>query len=279
MLLNTREYHKPTTVKDALSLLARPGIFTVPLYSSAALIASPLASKVEAVVDLEALGLDKIERKGNAIHLGSTVTLQRLVDELGEIGGGILAQGAKREAPWNMRTKLTVGSTVVFGEWFSPLLTVLLAMDAAVIFNGGSDAVPLNDVLAREDAAPNAPRLITTLVLPNVDAKGKYAYHQVGRTPADAPIVCAVAYVRIENDTMAEVRLALGGVSDHPLRMPQVEAALKGAEPSHSAITEALTPAVPDAVTREDFLGSLEYRREMAVVMARRALTEAAGLP
>ena len=65
MLLNLREYHRPAEAGEqdglaqALDLLARPQIRTVPLAGGNGLIASGDPT-IEAVVDLQALGLTEI---------------------------------------------------------------------------------------------------------------------------------------------------------------------------------------------------------------------------
>ena len=70
MLLNLREYYRPTETGEtdglalALELLARPNIRTVPLAGGDTLIGSGDPA-IEAVVDLQALGLTEISLAPN----------------------------------------------------------------------------------------------------------------------------------------------------------------------------------------------------------------------
>ena len=97
----------------------------------------------------------------------------------------------------------------------------------------------------------------------------------MGRTPRDRPIVCAAAYLRLEGKVCQEVRLALGGVGDRPLRASLAERHLVGKEPSAERLEEAATLAAKPLDPPGDFRGSGEYRRAMAEVLARRALMAA----
>ena len=94
----------------------------------------------------------------------------------------------------------------------------------------------------------------------------------VARTPADEPIVVAVAAVEMDGDAVRQARVALAGVWPEPVRLAQAPARLVG-----GPLDEERIWAVAEAVEKEvapegDFLGSEEYRRAMAGVLTRRAL-------
>ncbi len=88
--------------------------------------------------------------------------------------------------------------------------------------------------------------LLNEIRIPIVPLSGGHA--RIARTPMDRPIVAAVAVA-----AEGVERVVLCGVADRPI--------LDG---------EALNPI-------SDFKGSAEYRREMATVVRRRALSEAKG--
>ena len=75
------EYHRPTTLEEALSLLQRADPLTLPLGGGTVLTqASP---QPVAAVDLQALGLDQIQPRGNVVELGAALTLQALIEAAG----------------------------------------------------------------------------------------------------------------------------------------------------------------------------------------------------
>ena len=95
--------------------------------------------------------------------------------------------------------------------------------------------------------------------------------------PKDKPIVCAAAQVVLEQGRCRDVRLALGGVAERPVCMPRAMQRLRGSELATSSLDEAAAQAASSLSPRGDFRGSGEYRQEMAAVLARRALSQAAS--
>jgi CO/xanthine dehydrogenase FAD-binding subunit len=72
------EYHRPETMEQAKKLLSRSKPLTIPL-GGGTLVSHPSQDPV-AVVDLQALGLDKINNDESIIKIGAMVRLQSLVE-------------------------------------------------------------------------------------------------------------------------------------------------------------------------------------------------------
>ena len=66
------------------------------------------------------------------------------------------------------------------------------------------------------------------------------------------------------------MRIGLGGAGPLPMRAARVEQALEGQSLDRASIEKAATAA--DLDPPSDFLGSREYRREMAAVLLERAV-------
>src|SRR5215831_20257936 len=79
MLLNLLEYHWAEDIDDALLLLARTDIKTVPLAGGTYLLGLQNDS-IQAVVDLRDLGLAYITEDARGIHIGAMTTLQSMAD-------------------------------------------------------------------------------------------------------------------------------------------------------------------------------------------------------
>jgi CO/xanthine dehydrogenase FAD-binding subunit len=128
----------------------------------------------------------------------------------------------------------------------SELLAGFLAFGATVTVARAADteSIPLGDLLADRSRLDSG--IITSVT---VDAGGDATAERTGRTPADRPIVMAVAR-RGEDGSL---RLALTGVGDTPTLVEM----------------DALDDLQPPA----DFRGSTEYRQELAGVLARRVMT------
>ncbi|MFZ5880925.1 MAG: FAD binding domain-containing protein [Chloroflexota bacterium] len=236
-------YHRPQTLEEALTLLAQPN--TLPL-GGGTLLSHPQSAPVS-VVDLQALGLNTITRKGNDLEIGATVTLQQLLES--EHCPEALKTAIKLEAPLNLRNSATLAGTLVAGDGRSPVAACLLALDAKITVYGPSSTVSVGEFL------PLRPQgLITLITLP---AQAKFAFEYTSRTPADKPIVSAA----LAQWPSGRARLVIGGFGKSPsLAMDGTEA---------DGVDSAARNACHEAA--DDF-ASAEYRMDVAATLAKRCL-------
>lgn len=235
-----RGYQRPGSLDEALLLLSWPG--TVVLGGGTRLAADPAPGPVQ-VVDLQALGLGRIEPlSGGRLRIGATATLQRIADSAAV--PAVVREAARRERPSTLRAQATLGGCVAAREADSELLAALLVYDAVLSIAGGPARLALAEFLASRP--PPGAWIITGLT---VQTPGTASAARAGRTPADRPIVAAVARAGADGRR----RLALAGVAAAPVLVPGL-AAIAGLDPPG------------------DFRGSGEYRRAVAAVLAARVL-------
>jgi len=249
-------YHRPRTLEEALTLLSRPSPRTMPL-GGGTLLSHEKTDSVE-VVDLQALGLDKIAERGKSLEIGATTTLQSLVEHGGTKAA--MHTALKLEAPLNLRNAATVAGTIVSCDGRSTLVTALLALDAklTVLYPApqGSEPVAKEESLAIGDFLPLRPAgLITRIAVPG---QALLAFEYVSRTRSDKPIVCVAAAQWPSGRT----RLAVGGWGAAP------RLAMDGTE--SEGIQEAARNACHDAA---DQWGSAAYRMDVAATLAERCLS------
>ena len=247
MLLNLRQYARPADddtqdgLAAALQLLSRPDVRTVPLAGGDSLIGSGDPA-IEAVVDLQALGLTEIslDPKLGALSAQAMVTRAQLAELKASAASagahaskasplGIIAAGARRWGGNVQRNRATLGGALATAASDDPLVVALLVSDARVLLcsNTGYQTVPLVEFIPDRAALLAAPALITDVVVPLPPGRlTGYALADVARTPADAPIVVAGAMICVAYGRCTHVRLALGGVGPHPVCLPDVEALL-----------------------------------------------------
>ncbi len=296
LLLNLREYHRPADAEGndglnrALELLSRPAIRTVPLAGGDTLLGSGDPA-IEAVVDLQALGLTDIslDPKLGALSAQGMVTRAQLADLKAPVAAagahspkasplGIIAAGAGRLGGSVQRNRATLGGALAGSAPDDPLLVALLACDARILLctNSGYRTIPLADFIPDRGRLLAEPALITDVVVPLPPGRlTGYALTDVARTPADAPIVVAGAAIGVAYGNCTYARLALGGVADQPIRLPEVEALLVDQKLTPELIAAAAARASELAQPTGDFRGSAEYRKAMAGVLAERALSQA----
>lgn len=267
MLYNLREYHRPRDVEEALELLRRTDIRTVPLAGGTELVGQRNPG-IEAVVDLSELGFDRILAENGTLRIGATVRLQTLAEELGGVFGGLLAETAHRMAGWHVRNAATVGGTLAGGKLHSPLSVALAALGAEVVITGQEEVLLWPDL---PEGGMDG-QLITDVIITVYESEIGTAYEQVGRTPADQPIVSAAAAVRQVESGMLTARVVVGGLLADELQM--LDLGIKQSDLDIDPV-DGIAADADDAALISDYLGSADYRRAVAPVMARRALTAA----
>jgi CO/xanthine dehydrogenase FAD-binding subunit len=250
------EYHRPTTIEEALELLVRQSQTTLPL-GGGTVLNRPSPVPV-AVVDLQALGLDGLQASGQSLLIGAAVTLDHLAEQPGLLPA--LVKALDLELNYNLRQVATVAGALVAADGRSGFAAALLALDAELelrAYPGGAfpeqekigvgDLLPLRERLLRG-------RLITQIKIPlNV----RLSYELVARTPADLPIVCAA----LAQWPSGRTRLVVGGFGAAPrLAMDGPEAS--GVEAAARAVCEGA----------EDEWASAGYRMSAAGTLARRCL-------
>ena len=242
-------YHRPQTLDEALTLLTQPN--TVPL-GGGTLLSQPTTDPVQ-VVDLQLLGLNSLNKKGNDLEIGATTTLQSLLEN--DNCSETLKTAIKLEAPINIRNSATVAGTLVASDGRSPFATALLSLDAKLeqaISN--NSRVEYRTSKIGEFLPLRSVNLITKIIIP---LNTKFAFEFVSRTPADKPIICAA----LTQWGSGRTRLTLGGYGKSPML------AMDGTE------AEGLETAAKNAYHEaNDEWASAEYRMDVAVVLAKRCL-------
>jgi CO/xanthine dehydrogenase FAD-binding subunit len=254
------EYHRPSTIEDVMTLLARTDPPTIPLGGGTAL--NRFSTRPVAVVDLQSVGLNTVQRQGNTLEMGAMLTLQNLADtleyeKLENLTG--LKQAIAHEATYNLRQVGTVAGTLVMAGGRSPFATAMLALDASLKLQPGDEQTGLGDLLPLR-LGRLSHRLITMVTIP---LNARLAYEYVARSPADLPIVCVAVTVWPSGRT----RLALGGFGSSPVL------AFDGTEAA--GVDIAARAAYSQA---GDEWASSEYRQEVAGVLARRCADQLAEI-
>jgi CO/xanthine dehydrogenase FAD-binding subunit len=243
------EYHRPSTIPEALSLLSRDEPKTVPM-GGGTVLNRPSPDQV-AVVDLQALHLDNLEFKKNQLITGATVTLQQLLES--PYLPPALYKAIRHEATYNMRHAATLAGIIFSSDGKSPLATVLLALDTEMEYLDQDSIVgriSLGDFFARRKIINEMLLIISIRFSLNLSL----AYEYVSRTPSDVPIVC-VALARWQS---GRIRVALGGTGTTPVL------ACDGIEKDGVPIA-----AENGYYLTEDQRVSSRYRREMAILSRR----------
>ena len=119
--------------------------------------------------------------------------------------------------------------------------------------------------------------ILTSLTLPALDGYG-YAYRKFNRRREDWAMVAVSALVRANDGVCEDVRIGLTNMGSTPLRARAAEEALRGQPLDPERISAAAEQAPEGTEPPGDLNATPDYKRHLARVFCRRALSEAAGL-
>jgi aerobic carbon-monoxide dehydrogenase medium subunit len=279
------EYRTPKTLKEVQQDLKQFG-------SDAKLIAGGTA--------LVIMMKQRLVRPSCLVSLRSVRALNGIAEKNGgiAIGGGtthravegsplvkrrlpVLAETYHHVATVRVRNMATVGGGLAHADPNQDPPPTLIALGASVkaASADGSRTIPLEEFFTDYYETVLKPEeIITELYVPRLPANSGAAYLKfLPRTADDYATVSAAAVVTLDKSkkNFAEVRIALGSVGTTPIRARAAEAVLRGQPVKAEALAEAGEKAKQAVDPISDFRGSAAYKKEMAGVFVRRALTKA----
>jgi carbon-monoxide dehydrogenase medium subunit len=272
MLPQQTEFYKPTTVREAVTLLRSRRVPAVPLAGGTSLLTGGLAGV--AFVDLSGLGLDYVHVRADGIRIGAMTTLQTVATApaLAGVGDGLLATAAHDSATRSVRNAATVGGSLFARGPSTDIVVALLALDAIAVTDAGA-TIAVEELLATS-RLPRRGKLVTEVRIPSVPPGWGSALCRVARLPSDQAIVNVAALVHSEHGVCSDIRLAAGGVGRWPVRLHAAERALAGTRLADADIERAVSTQRKSLRPPNDVRGSAEYRRAMVGVLVRRAIRQ-----
>jgi aerobic carbon-monoxide dehydrogenase medium subunit len=274
------DYVRPGSVDEALSALREGGEDAKLLaggHSLLPLMKLRLAAPT-LLVDLGGVpGLSGIERANGGWKIGAMTPHAAMARESGL---GLAAHVAHTIADPQVRHRGTIGGSLAHGDPASDQLAILLAYEGSVVVRGASGereiaaADLFQDYLTTSIAEDE---VLTEVRLPALEGYG-FGYHKFNRRQEDWAMVAASALVKKAADgTCEDVRIGLTHMSSVPLRATAAEQALRGRPLDANAIAAAAEQAAEGTEPPADLNASADYKRHLARVLTKRALTDAAA--
>jgi carbon-monoxide dehydrogenase medium subunit len=275
------DYVAPESLEEAIQALAEGGEDAKLLaggHSLLPLMKLRLAAP-SLLVDLRRVpGLGGVERANGGWRVGA-LARHRELEFTSELG--LVARAAGTIADPQVRNRGTIGGSLAHGDPASDLPAVMLVCEASVSVRGPSGE---RDIAVAElfqdymETALEPTEVIVSVDIPSLDGWG-FGYEKFNRRSEDWAMVAVSAMVRRGSDGSCEdVRVGLTNMGSVPLRARAVEDALRGQSLSAESVERAAAEAAEGTEPPSDLNASSEYKRHLARVLCRRALSEAAGL-
>jgi xanthine dehydrogenase small subunit len=222
--------------------------------------------------------LRRIERQDDRIRVGAGVTIARLRAAVAESHPS-LAELLRRYGSEQVRGAATIGGNIANGSPIGDGPPALIAMGATLHLRRGAERreLPLEDFFLAYGKQDRAPGEFVEAVSFPAAAPALRCYKISKRFDQDISALCGCFNLRIENGTVADARIAFGGMAATPKRARAVEAALLG-RPWTRATAEAALPAfAQDFAPIDDMRASAGYRLEVARNLLLRYVRDLAG--
>jgi carbon-monoxide dehydrogenase medium subunit len=263
-------YARPESLESALALLAEHGEDATVLAGGHSLlpVMKLRLAAPEVVIDIGRLPeLRYIRLDGDEVAIGAGTRHRDL--EASDVLGAeapLLAAVARTVGDPQVRHRGTIGGSLAHADPASDLPAAVLTLGGTVVLRGprGERQVPATGFYTGMFSTVKEPdELIVEIRVPRTGSSG-WAYEKFTRRANDWAIV-GVAVV--------DGRVGLVNMGASPLRASTTEAALADG----ASIEEAAALADQGTDPTSDLAATAEYRRHLARVLTRRALTTAAG--
>jgi aerobic carbon-monoxide dehydrogenase medium subunit len=283
MIPSAFDYHAPASIPEAIALLSRFGESAKVISGGQSLL--PLLKlrlgTAEHLVDIGRIaGLEYVREEGGFLRIGGRTresVLER--SEIVQTRFPILLDTARVIADPLVRNRATVGGNLAHGDPANDHPATMLALRATVVAQGpnGERTIPIDRFFTGLFAtALAADEILTEIRIPVPPNRSGGAYMKLERKVGDYATAAAAAQVTLDGaGNFSQVGLALTNAGPAPARASAAEAVLLGKRADDDHIADAARRAAEAASPTADRRGSVEYKREMARVLATRALKKA----
>jgi CO/xanthine dehydrogenase FAD-binding subunit len=271
------EYHRPTTLKDALRLgESIPG-------------ARFIAGGTDVMVRM---------REGK-VHASALVSLSRVAELQGiesgpplVIGGGVrvsdlqvsadvarllpvLVQATRQLGSVQIRNSATVGGNLCNASPCADLAPPLLVHEARVRLEsaGGVRELPLEDFFVGPRTSILEPgEILRAIVVDRAPADARAVFLKKGRVQMDIALGSVAVLLQTDGRRCVRARVAAGSLGPRPMRLREVERALEGAMLEDATIARAREAASAEVKPISDVRASADYRRHLAGALLERGV-------
>jgi carbon-monoxide dehydrogenase medium subunit len=277
-------YHRPTSLSDAVKLLADLGDDARPLaggHSLVPMMKLRLATPAH-LVDLRGIvDLKGIRRDSDTIVIGAMTTQHDLLAS-GEIRQSlpILQEAAALIADPQVRYRGTIGGNVANGDPGNDMPALMMVLGASFRLSGpGGD----RELAASEFyqgayfTALEPGEILTSICIPVPPAGHGYAYEKLKRKVGDYATAAAAVVLTMAGAKVATCAIGLTNLHETPLLATDAANAVIGTSLDTATLKQAATAAEAIMAPASDARGPVEYRKHVGGIMVMRALQRAAG--
>lgn len=277
------DYHRATSVDDALTLLAEHADTAKLLAGGHSLlpVMKLRLAQPELLIDIN--GIDElrgISADSDQVTIGALVTHHELATNP-EIAKAVplLAEMANVVGDQQVRNLGTIGGALAHADPAADYPAGMLALDATIVATSanGERMIPIDEFFQGFLTTALSPgELLTSIRIPVPGDQIGVAYEKL-TNPASgyATVGIAVALSTDNAGAIASIRIGVTGTGASAYRPTSVEDALRGTPGDEDTFKQAATSATEGIDILEDKHASADYRARVTHNLIRRAVTRA----
>jgi carbon-monoxide dehydrogenase medium subunit len=275
-------YHRPTSVKEAVSLLGSLGDDARAIAGGHSLIPMMklrLASPSH-LVDLAGVSaLKGIREEGGAVVIGVMTTQHEIIaSELLVKKIPILRETSLLIADPQVRYVGTIGGNVANGDPGNDMPAVMMCLNATYDATGksGERKIPAREFYQGAYFTALEPgEIVTAIRIPTPAAGHGHAYEKLKRKVGDYATAAAAVVLTVNGGKVASCSIGLTNVAETPLWAEEAGKILTGSSLDQATVKKAVAAAEAITSPASDGRGPAAYRTKMAGVMLTRAIARA----
>ncbi len=263
-----QEFIKPQTIAEAVELKEKLRDKAVFMAGGTDVNCMDSKYRIEKVIGIEQLRLNEIVSADGELSIGAGVTIQELIDSPKIPDPIKIAAGHFINR--NIRNIATIGGNIGANNPTSNLIPILVALDAKLKIGGSATTMTLYEYITREMTL-----LIESIRIPSENLTKKYDLRKFSRVANDISIITAAITFHVRNEKLVDVRVAVGGVGKHLLRLTELENKLEG---NRLPVSSEVEYAVKKTVTPvKDIRGDVQLKQYMAGILVSDCIQSAYG--
>ncbi len=279
------QFETPTSVDDAVAALAKANGNGRVLAGGTDLLVQMRAGMVRPglVVDVKGISeMVSIEKTGDGFVVGASVSGAELGehDELKAAWPGVV-EAMELVGSTQIQGRASLGGNLCNGSPAADSVPAMIAAGGVCLIAGpnGRREAPVEDIVTGPGKTSLANgEIVVAFRFPNRPAHSGDAYLRfIPRTEMDIAVVGAgVSLTLDDGGTCTDARVSLGAVAPTPLLVADGAKALIGSKIDDGALEKLAAAASAACNPIDDKRGTIEYRTQVAGVLARRAAQIAA---
>jgi len=281
--LRSFELLEPTTIKEAIKLLASHGDKTKILAGGVDLVSRMMRWQIkpEYVISIRKIpGLDYIEGDGKSgLKIGAMTSLISIeLSPIIKLDYTVLYETICQIASIQVKTMSTVVGNLCVSTPASDIAPVLCVLEAKLKIVGSNKdkVVAIEDFFVDVGKTILEPdQIVTEIQIPAASPQTGAAFFKLKPVKASISKVNAAVMLSMKDSTCNKARIALGSVAPKMIRAMRAEETIRGKMVDEALIARAAEMAAEESKPITDLRSTGEYRKQMVAVLVKRAIKAA----